>query len=49
MSDPSSCAAGDISASTPAEMLVSVCINLLGIIFLGFVIATSQYAPGADQ
>lgn len=33
---------GDISASTPAEMLVSICINLLGIIFLGFVISTSQ-------
>ena len=34
--------AGDISASTPAEMLVSVVIMLIGVIFFGVVIATSQ-------
>ena len=34
--------AGDVSASTPAEMLVSVGIMLIGVIFFGVVIATSQ-------
>jgi hypothetical protein len=39
---------GDITPVTPAEQIVATCIMLVGIVFFGLVISSSQYALLCD-